>query len=359
MIDHSLLQTNCEVQRRIFKKRWGFAATLSVILLILSINPPPVHAQVHETIEAAQPCMVKIFGVGGLRRLEAYQTGVLISPDGHILTTYGYVINTDSLSVSLNDGRRFSAELIGADPRLEIAVLRIETHDLPYFTLSDSIEAPPGTPILALSNLFGLAVGDEPCSVQQGIVSARTTMSGRRGTYETPYRGPIYVLDAITSNPGSAGGAVIDHEGRLLGLLGKELQDAKTDVWLNYAIPISELTPSVMRIVSGDNIPWDEDATDPNASLPDQYWTLQQLGAALVPDVLLRTPPYVDIVREGSLAAGVGLQPDDLIVQVDGRIVQSAKAVETALRRIDILDPLRLTVLRENELIELEFAPQR
>jgi S1-C subfamily serine protease len=358
---HPLLLAKHAAQRYISSGHQKLVVLSGVILLLLSIYATVnvAVAQVHEAIETSQPRMVKIFGVGGLQRLESYQTGVLISPDGHILTTYGYILNTDALSVSLDDGRRFQAELLGADPRLEIAVLRIEAHGLPYFMLTESINALPGTPILALSNLFGLAVGEEQCSVQQGIISAQTTLSGRRGSYETPYQGPIYVLDAITSNPGSAGGAVIDYEGRLLGIIGKELQDSRTDVWFNYAIPIRELKPSVMQILSEQSSPWDATAQDPNASLPDQYWTLEQLGAALVPDVLLRTPPYIDIVREGSLAADEGLQPDDLVVQIEGRIVQSAEAASESLRRIDILDPLRITVLRENELIELEFAPQR
>ena len=96
--------------------------------------------------------------------------------------------------------------------------------------------------MLAFSNMFGIALGNEPASVLHGVVAAKTDLAARRGAFETNYRGPAYVLDAMTNNPGAAGGALTDASGRLAGLFGKELRSSASNIWLNYAIPVGELT---------------------------------------------------------------------------------------------------------------------
>ncbi len=159
------------------------------------------------TIDQAQTKMVKLYGAGGFRGLEGYQSGFLISGEGHILTALSYVLDTDRVTVTLNDGRRYDAKLLGGDPRLEVAVLKIEATNLPHFDIAKAVSLTGGTRILAFSNLFNVAMGDEPASVQSGTVSVVTRLEGRRGVFETPYHGPIYVLDVATNNPGAAGGA--------------------------------------------------------------------------------------------------------------------------------------------------------
>lgn len=300
-------------------------------------------------LSQAQAKMVKIYGAGGPRGLEAYQSGFLISPDGHILTAYSYVLDTDYITVVLADGRKFEAKLLGADPRLEVAVLKLSAADLPYFDLTKTARAKVSDNVLALSNLFNVALGDEPASVQHGVVSTFTRLEARRGVFETPYRGPIYVLDAKTNNPGSAGGALIDYRGELLAVLGKELKNSLNDTWLNYAIPIEELRPSVEAIRAGKFVA--QPASDPNRK-PLSAISLEALGIVLVPDVLERTPPYVDYVYPSSPAEKIGIRPDDLIVLVDDRLVQSCKLLRADLEYIDASDPLRITVLRGQDLLE-------
>ena len=165
-----------------------------------------------------------------------------------MLTVASYVLDTDDVAVVLQDGRRYQAELVGTDPRLEIAVLKIDVRDAPYFDLMAAVPLEAGVRVLAFSNLFGVAAGAEDASVQHGHVSAKTPLAARRGAYETPYRGPAYVLDAMTNNPGAAGGALTDGRGRLAGLLGKELRNSLDNTWLNYAIPAGELAAAVEEI---------------------------------------------------------------------------------------------------------------
>lgn len=308
-----------------------------------------------ETVHQTQPMIVKIFGAGGLRGLEAYQSGFLISEDGHILTVWSYVLDSDAVTVYLNDGRKLPAEVIGMDPRSEIAVLKVDAQNLPHFRAEDAISLELGTKVLAFSNMFGVALGNEPASVLHGVVGAKTDLAARRGAAEINYRGPVYVLDAMTNNPGAAGGALTDTRGRLAGLLGKELRSSATNLWLNYALPMSELQPIIDQIIAGKFRPASQDETKKK---PREHHTLATLGLVLVPDFLPRTPPFVESVRPSGAAAKAGLRPDDLVLFVNGKVVPAAKLLVDELSFIDRLDPVHLTVQRGQELLDVELVTE-
>jgi len=328
---------------------------LALLPLCLAAAAPAQGANLAELIGRVQPKIVKIFGAGGYHGLEAYQSGLLISPEGHVLTVFSYVLVTDEIGVILHDGHKFKARLLGADPRLEVAVLKIDATDLPAFDLDAAPEADAGTRVLAFSNLFGVATGNEPVSVQQGTIAVRTDLDARRGTYQTPYRGPIYVLDVTTNNPGAAGGALVDRQGRLLGMLGKELRNAQNNTWLNYAIPIASMRQSVAEIRAGKFVARDEGS---KRDKPARSASLVQLGVVLVPDVLPRTPPYVDQIVPGSLADRAGLRPDDLVMLVGDHLVQSCKALSEEMEYVDFEDQVKLTVLRGQDLVEVTLRAE-
>jgi serine protease Do len=328
------------------------------LVAALCFAPRVSAAPLADVVTRVQPKIAKIYGAGGLRGLEAYQSGVVISPSGHILTVWSYVLDSDTVTVVLDDGRRYEAELAGADPRLEIAVLkpREELDEIPYFDLEQATAAGGGTRILAFSNCFGVAAGDESASVQAGTVMAVTSLNARRGVFKAAYRGPVYVLDAVTSNPGAAGGAITDDDGQLVGLIGRELRNSMNGTWLNYALPLEELRGTVAKIQAGDFAPA-RAALDEHVGAANPV-QLAKLGIVLVPDVLDRTPAFVDAVVDGSPAAKAGLKPDDLLIAVSGRLVQSRSLLEEELTRLEADQLLRLTVQRgDDELLELELMP--
>lgn len=322
----------------------------AVILALLLSTSARGQSSFAQTIDQVQPKIVKIFGAGGLSGLEAYQSGFLISGEGHILTVWSYVLDSDVVTVYLNDGRKFQAQVVGMDPRTEIAVLKVEGDSLPHFNLEEAVPLDPGSRVLAFSNLYGVAFGNEAASVLKGAVTAKTELAARRGAYETNYRGTAYVLDAMTNNPGAAGGALTDRRGKLAGLLGKELRSSLTNIWLDYAIPISEIVTPVEEIIAGKfrPMPRDEDAKKPK-----EAHTLALLGIHLVPDFLPKTPPFVEGVKLGSPAAKAGLRADDLILFVNQRVAPSCKQLADELTFIDRLDPVKLTIQRGQELIEV------
>ena len=317
-----------------------------------------------QTISQTLPKIVKIYGAGGFAGMEAYQSGILISENGHILTVWSHVLDTDEITVVLNDGRRFEAvkwlkehkdQLIKVDAGREIAILKIDATDTPCFSLKDApAKVPAGTRVLAFSNLFKIAVGNEPASVQRGIVSVMTDLSARRGVFETIYRGPVYIIDAITNNPGAAGGALVTFDGQLVGLLGKELRNKENDTWLNFAMPVSELVDPVETMLAGKDV----DTIKTDRPKPENPASIGQLGLVLIPNVLPRTPPYLDQITPKSVAAGAGLQPDDLIVFVGDRLIQSTNILQEELAYLAKDMPIELTILRDGKLIKVQLPGQ-
>jgi S1-C subfamily serine protease len=303
-----------------------------------------------EVVRETQPRIVKIYGAGGLAGLEAYQSGFLISAEGHVLTVWSYVLDTDYITVVLNDGRKFQGNLVGADPRYEIAVLKIAADELPHFNFDQAVELGAGARVLAFNNLFSVATGDEAASVLHGVVSVKTNLAARRGAFETPYRGQVYVLDAMTNNPGAAGGVLTDRSGNLAGILGKELRNSLNNTWLNYAIPIQEIVVPVDNILAGKTAPR---VIDQTMKKPAQPHSLALLGIALVPDILPKTPPFIERVRPDSPAAKAGMKSDDLILFINNRIAASRTNVIDELSFIDRIDPVSFVVQRGQELVEI------
>ena len=331
-----------------------FSIALAITLPLVILIARPATAQLTQVSREVLPKIVKIYGAGGIRGLEAYQSGILISGQGHMLTAWSYVLDTDTILAVLDDGRRFSAQLIGADPTAELAVLKIDATDLPYFDLEQAVLAQTGDRVLAFSNLYGIATGDEPASVLHGYVSAVTRLSARRGVYPTSYDGLVYVLDAMTNNAGAAGGALTDDQGHLLGVLGKELRNAQNNLWLNYALPIPEIRSLVSDLLQGKT----RRREDSNLRKPLQPLTLDLLGLVLIPNVLPKTPPFVERIRPGSPADHAGLRADDLIVFVQSNMVSSCRETLEEMSYVDRLQPVRITVLREQMLLEFQLTAE-
>ena len=310
-----------------------------------------------ETIASVSPKVVKIFGAGGGAKLHAYGTGFLVSDKGHIVTVWSHILDGDTVNVVLHDGRRFEGKVVGAEPPLDMAVLKIEAEGLPFFDLAQAAAAGPGTRVLAFSNAWKVATGDEPVTVMHGVISAKTSLAARRGAFESPYNGPVYVVDAITNNSGAAGGVLTTWDGRLLGMLGKELRNTQTNTWLNYVMPMSELKTTVEEIVTGrfSRTKKDDEDESPGKVKPRRYEALD-FGIVTIPDVVSRTPAYIDRILPGSQAEKVGLLPNDLILFVGEDLVQSCRMLKDELGRLEANDPLKVIVRRGDVLVSVEMV---
>jgi serine protease Do len=313
--------------------------------------------------EKVNPKLVKLFGSGGIRGLASYGTGILVSPDGYILTVYSHLLDTRDLRVHLHDGTRYHGKLVAFEPELDVALVKIGTErekleDLEYYDVVEAARRPvadPGTNVLAFSNQFQIATRDEPLSVQRGVVAAYARLYGRIGIFEATYRGDVYVVDAITNNPGAGGGALTTRKGELLGIIGKELRNELTNTWINYAIPIGAkievrqaddklVTVSVLDLVEK------KEKYKPVEKKDQRDGSGGFHGIVLVPEVVERTPPYVEEVVPGSPAAKAGLRPDDLIVYIDGLPVNDIHTFREILSRYQPNMQMKLEVQRGTKL---------
>jgi serine protease Do len=301
-----------------------------------------------------QPKIAKLYGAGGSRGMEAYQSGNLISGKGHVLTVWSYVLDADEVTVVLDDGRRFAAKYVATDPLTEIALLKFDCGDevVPHFDLVAAAKAEPGARVLAFSNLFGVAVGNEPVSMLHGVVSTIAPLEARRGAFATNYRGDVYVVDAAANNPGAAGGALTDSRGRLLGMLGKELRSNTSGTWLNYALPVAEFAPTVDDMLAGRFTPAELSEVDK----PANPLSLAELGIVLVPDVVSRTPPYIDRVIPESPAEEAGLRADDLLIMIDTQVVSSCREAGHLIERLEQDATVRIAALRGEQFVELTLT---
>ena len=159
------------------------------------------------------------------------------------------------------------------------------------------------------------------------------------------------MVDAITNNPGAAGGVLTTRDGKLLGMLGRELRDAQSQVWVNYVVPIGELAPTLQAMMhvgySSSNVP---DPMAPVRNIPPRTF-----GLILVPDIVFRTPAYIDEVLPGSEAEKAKLQPDDLIVFLNGKVVNSVRTLQTELNLLQPGQDAEFVIRRGSELITVKF----
>ncbi|MGL4593513.1 MAG: S1C family serine protease [Thermoguttaceae bacterium] len=342
--------------------------------------------------------IAKIYGAGG-GGFHGYQSGIVISSDGFILTAITAALQSDPIRIILDSGREYNAQLVGADPVMELALLKIPGENLPCFSLDEtkdgifghnssnldlstssiSVQNLPnqdtfaqntpkeqvqfGDPVFALSNTFNIAQKNERVSVQRAHIAAETTLRGRRGVFETPYQGTIFALDRTINNPGACGGALISAEsGTLLGIIGKELRSQENQAWLNFAIPVSEFRDKVFGMMkhAGNEKPLLIDANSlilEKELIPeDTIRLLQKWGILLVPVIGRRTPPLIDSVRSGSEAENQNLKPDDLIVMVNGRLTPSISAVEWQIHQSIPRESIHLTIERDQILFDVVFS---
>lgn len=232
-------------------------------------------------------------------------SGVIVTKDGYILTNNHVVDNADEVKVALNSGgREYTAKIVGKDPKTDIAVLKIDAKDLPFLELADSDKVEIGDLVLALGNPFG--VGQ---TVTMGMVSAMG-----RANMGLDYEDFIQTDAAI--NPGNSGGALVDAEGRLIGINTAILSRSGGNQGIGFAVPIN-LARSVMdslmkdgRVVRGF---LGVRLQDLNPTLASEF-KLKDGSGALVAEV---TP-------DGA-AEKAGLKSGDVIVEFNGKPVRDSR----------------------------------
>jgi serine protease Do len=342
-----------------------------IALLALAVSLTAVRAdEPYDKIldKTVNPKMAKLFGSGGIKGLVAYGTGIVVDKEGYILTVASHLLDTKDLRVHLSDGRRYSnCKVVAMEPELDVALVKIDTKeklDLPFFDAIAAAKKPmvrTGTKVLAFSNQFEIATRDEPMSIQRSLIQSITKLQGRRGIHEVTFNGNVYVLDAITNNPGAAGGALTTRDGELLGIVGKELKNELSNTWINYAIPIQTSAEVVelddkKRTVSIVEIVEKKEKYNPLKRDRTKDVAANYTGLTLVPNVVEFTPPFVEEIAPESPASKAGVLVDDLIVYVDGEQIASINELNKVFSRIRPDTPVKLEVRRGDKLQTLNMT---
>jgi S1-C subfamily serine protease len=321
-----------------------FRVSLAAISLLLFASPsraqPQPERPFEKAIEIAQARTVKIYGAG-IGREPGYGSGVLISADGQILAATGTYLLAENIRVTLPSGESTTAKIVKQNESMQLALLKIEKETPAFFEVEKSAIGEPGDWILAVSNCFKVAEGDEPLSVGLGVISARTRLDLKRGVNEFNYPEEVLLFDAITSNPGSQGGAMVTADGKLAGMVGKVLESRLTGTRLNYAVPCDVLH----KFLTGEEAPAEVVQTPP---MPRGDIGIRFLGLGVN-----RDPAYVDRVVSNSPAAQAGIMPDDLIVSVNGEPMRTASEAKKFLPTTPKAEPLRLVIKRKDKLLEI------
>lgn len=313
-----------------------------------------------DAIRRGQECVVKVYG-GSIGREHGYSSGTTVSSQGEIVTALSVMLDAPGLRVVLSDGRRFPAKVIARDERRQLAMLKIDATDLPHFVISEPPKIEVGEWVLAAANPFKVAEGAEPVSISVGIFSGLATLDARRRNQEFPYDGQILLTDMIVSSPGSAGGALLDANGNLVGIIGKAAFSDLTNTWLNYAMPVDEVV-AFMREARGEGTTGKPAANAATTSTPantaETAWkTAADLGIRLFTLSGRAKPAYVDSVRTGTAAKAAGLRPNDLILSVNGKQTASCDEFDAALRAIAGAERIELAVKRGEEIVTLALKP--
>ena len=221
-------------------------------------------------------------------------SGVIVTADGYILTNNHVVENADDIKVALNDGREFTGKVIGRDPKSDVAVIKIEAKDLPAITFADSDGIEVGDRVLAIGNPFGIGQ-----TVTTGIVSAKG-----RATMGLDYEDFIQTDAAI--NPGNSGGALVDADGRLVGMNTAILSRSGGNQGIGFAVPTNLARWVMESLVNNGHVDrgfLGVNIQDLTPQMAAQF-KLDGGTGALVADVTPDSPAEKAGVKSGDLITG-------------------------------------------------------
>jgi len=294
----------------------------------------------------AQPKMVKVFGAGA-GRVDGFATGIIVSEDGKIITTQGVFLDGQEVRVVTSDGVSHSATILKRNRISQIALLQIERGTPDFFQLTSETVGEKGDFVVALTNAFKVADHEEPLSATAGVISLRSTIEAWLNHRDLAYAGEIVLIDAITSNPGAGGGALIMGDGRLVGMIGKVIKGNETNTRLNYAIPSSVL----LQFVNGTL----EESTQKEAV--KKAAGTASLGIEIFKMGGRTDPAYIDRVLRGTPASQAGLKADDMIISLGGQQILTVKDYETMFAKLHPGEEVFIIVRRGRELKRVAVTP--
>ena len=268
------------------------------------------------------------------RKTSSLGSGVIVDSErGLVLTNHHVIANAIQITITMRDGRQVEAEIVGADPKTDIAVLKIPTENLTALKTADSNELKVGDFVVAIGNPFGLGQ-----TVTSGIISALSRSGLGIEEYED------FIQTDASINPGNSGGALVNIRGELVGINTAIFSQSGASHGIGFAIPINLAlriaeqileTGEVKRGFLGVSI------QDISPSLAEAFG-LDKKNGALINKVLKDSP-----------ADKAGLQPGDVVISIDGKKVRNANDVRNRIGLLPVGEKIQFKLLRDGKEFEL------
>jgi len=264
-------------------------------------------------------------------------SGVLVSPEGIILTNYHVISEADEIEVALADGRKFKAKMIGGDPETDIAVLKIDANQLPpaiTFGAMESVHV--GDVVLAIGNPFG--VGQ---TVTSGIVSAMGRDHLGINTFEN------FIQTDAAINPGNSGGALIDTRGNLIGINTAIYSNNGGSMGIGFAIPANLVRQVMESILKNGAMTRGWIGVEPlnlSKELAESLKLPSKTGGVLLSGVL-----------EGGPADRAGVKPGDVLIAINNQPIQDVRSLLNQVAQFRPGSDVNATVLRKGKELDLKI----
>lgn len=279
-----------------------------------------------DAVSKVLPSVVSIYGRDSSGVESSIGSGVIISRSGYVLTNYHLIANVGEIEIGLKNGDTYLARLIGIDPDIDIAVLKVEADDLPAIGTAEDKSVQPGDIVFAIGNPFGLNR-----STTMGIVSAiGRDRLGLHGFEQ-------FIQTDAAINPGSSGGALADTRGQLIGINSALFyrQHGIAPQGIGFAIPVGLVMNSYQRLIR-----------EPQPAAGDLGAEIRALSPRLRAEVMdathEKTVHYLLVTRvwQGSIAARQGMEVGDIVVSINGAPARShvhERQLRDTARQLEII----------------------
>jgi len=319
----------------------GYASVVKAVLpSVVNISSSKVVKADREMSRQMAPFFQQFFGNGDVpfdvpkdRREHALGSGVIVSPEGYILTNNHVVEGATEVKVTLLDKHEYTAKVIGADPKTDVALLKIDAANLKPITIGDSSKVEVGDTALAIGNPFG--VGQ---TVTRGIISA----TGRGNLGIEDYEDFIQTDAPI--NPGNSGGALINDRGELVGINTAILTHSQGSEGIGFAVPANLAREVMDQILKNGKVVRAYVGILPQDMTPEMAKAFGQKEPRGV---------VVGDVTPNSPAQQAGLQRGDILLEVNGKAIANSNALRNSISMMQPGTNIKLTVLHDGNEREL------
>jgi len=270
-------------------------------------------------------------------------SGVIIDPEGYILTNEHVIRDADKITVTLSDGREFKGEIKGSDARSDLAVIKINARNLPVAALGDSDKLKIGQWVVAIGNPFGFAMQNPEPTVTAGVISALHRSLGRTLAQDKDYNDLIQTDAAI--NPGNSGGPLVNLKGEIVGINVAIFSTSGGYQGIGFAIPANNAKRIISRLIEGKQVLYGwlgVTVQDLNDDLAKHFGLTDKTGA-LVAGVVEKSP-----------AEKAGIKEGDVIRQFDNQPTNSVRDLLNVVGKAEVGRKVKVKIIRDKKEMSID-----